>query len=67
MKTCKGCKQDLPIDQFYNHPATKDRKRGKCISCTLKDTSRWQAFNPDRCKAKVYRYRAKLLEKAKLQ
>jgi hypothetical protein len=32
-KTCKECNQTLPIESFYNHPETKDRRFAKCKTC----------------------------------
>lgn len=60
MKTCKKCNEVKSLDNFYVSKVTTDGYRGKCKPCYLKDTSFWQKFNPDKCKAKVQRYRSKL-------
>jgi hypothetical protein len=34
MKTCKGCGQNKPLDQFHPAPACRDGHRAKCKTCT---------------------------------
>jgi len=36
MKTCKNCGQEKPLDQYYTHPKTKDRKGSWCKPCLHK-------------------------------
>lgn len=33
MKTCNICKAEKPLDQFYKHKHTKDRRQSKCKEC----------------------------------
>lgn len=33
MKQCKECLQEKELDEFYNHPATKDKKLPRCKEC----------------------------------
>lgn len=35
MKTCKGCGESKPIDEFYAHPKTRDGHQGKCKACKI--------------------------------
>lgn len=60
MKLCKKCNLAKSLANFYLSKVTTDGYRGSCKTCYLKDTSLWQKFNPDKCKAKVQRYRSKL-------
>lgn len=32
-KLCKGCGSDKPLDEYYSHPGTADRKQPKCKIC----------------------------------
>lgn len=36
MKTCKNCGLEKPLDQYYTHPKTRDRKGSWCKSCLHK-------------------------------
>jgi 5-methylcytosine-specific restriction endonuclease McrA len=33
MKTCNICKIEKPLDQFYKHKHTKDKRQAKCKEC----------------------------------
>jgi hypothetical protein len=33
MKICKKCLIEKPLNEFYNHPKTKDKKQQICKSC----------------------------------
>lgn len=68
MKTCKTCQQLLPLDSFYNHPKTADKKSPSCKSCTKKAVAAraaklaldptWAAKERERHRLKQQRYRA---------
>lgn len=32
-KTCRGCKENKPLDSFYTHSHTADGRQGKCKEC----------------------------------
>lgn len=34
MRTCRVCKSDKPLDEFYKHPFGKDGRDTRCIECT---------------------------------
>ena len=36
-KTCFKCGRELPLDEFYKHPAMKDGHLNKCKDCTKRD------------------------------
>lgn len=35
MKECIGCKQTKPLDDFYRHPNTKEKRTPKCKYCMV--------------------------------
>jgi len=39
MKTCPQCKQELPLDQFYNHIGKSGGKTSWCKQCIIKATN----------------------------
>ena len=48
MKTCSVCKQNKPLDEFYNSKQTKDGKGYRCKSCDYKARKKWTENNPER-------------------
>jgi hypothetical protein len=32
-KVCKSCGVEMPLDEFHNHPKTRDGKNAKCKAC----------------------------------
>lgn len=64
MKQCKTCNQNKPLDDFYNHKSTKDRRTTECKSCTAERRRKWVAANPERAAFLNARYEAKRLGKA---
>jgi len=37
MKRCRKCQQAKPLDEFYPHPETADKREGSCKACRRKD------------------------------
>ncbi len=35
MKTCNICKVELPLESFFRHPHTRDRRQSRCKTCSL--------------------------------
>jgi len=33
LKTCKHCKEEKPLDEFYKHPRTADKRDHRCKVC----------------------------------
>ena len=56
MKTCKKCKNTLPIDQFSVHKQMKDGHLNKCKECAKKDSAEWRVKNPEKIKEGSDRY-----------
>lgn len=48
MKTCKHCKADKPLDDFYADTAGRDGHRPECKACTAARRKRWYAANRER-------------------
>ena len=65
-KTCKNCEQDLPLDKYYPHPYTKDKRTALCKECHkasvrahrqqnseyFREYDRQRAFTPERVAAR---------------
>lgn len=50
-KRCFKCLRDLPVEEFYRHPAMADGRLGKCRDCTRQDVKRHRIENLDRVRA----------------
>lgn len=46
MKKCNSCGLEKSINQFNNHPKTRDKKTPKCKSCINKYNKQWRESNP---------------------
>lgn len=33
LKVCKRCEKEKPLEDFYKHPETRDRRQPRCIQC----------------------------------
>ena len=56
-KTCKGCKETKPVEQFYKELRNRDGLQGKCRVCTDLRTKEWQRVNKD--KVRQYQLKSK--------
>jgi ribosomal protein S27AE len=50
-KVCFKCARELPVDEFYRHPAMADGHLNKCKFCAKKDVSEHRLQNIDRIRA----------------
>ena len=50
-KKCFKCERELPITQFYKHPAMGDGHLGKCKECAKTDVTQNRNKNIDRIRA----------------
>lgn len=48
MKKCSVCKEEKPLDQFYNCQTTKDKKGYRCKECDTKARNKWTKDNPEK-------------------
>lgn len=39
MKECIGCKQTKPLDDFFKHPNTKEKRTPRCKKCLIQAQS----------------------------
>lgn len=49
-KTCKICKTEKPVTQFYKNKNSKDRLTYECKSCWLLETKKYRDKNPEKIK-----------------
>jgi hypothetical protein len=74
MKVCNTCSIEKPYEDFTKEKLAKDGYKNKCKSCINKASkekyaanpearreyeAKWRAENPDKCKARTYRWRGK--------
>jgi hypothetical protein len=50
-KTCKKCGEVKPLEAYYEHPRTRDGRKGSCKACDAVKTNAWRRDNPERTKA----------------
>lgn len=48
MKTCTGCRETKPRDEFHNDKSKKDGKCFRCKACAIAKTRKWYSENKDR-------------------
>lgn len=61
-KTCTQCRGVKPVDQFFRtgfHPSGKEKRRGNCRECAMKDTVKWRDKNRSHYNNYVAMWRAK--------
>lgn len=46
MKICTKCEQTKPLDDFYKHPTSKDKKTPRCKECIKEDSRLSHLENP---------------------
>ena len=56
MKICTKCKEDKPLDAFYNCKEAKVGRRRACKQCEAADNARWRRENKDRAAANNARW-----------
>lgn len=63
MKQCKECLQEKELDEFYNHPQTKDKKLPRCKECIKAgrrtEKEREMARIRDKARTKTEKYKVK--------
>jgi hypothetical protein len=47
MKTCRSCNEDKPLDCFYAHKETADRKQSYCKDCSKKRAREYARAHPE--------------------
>lgn len=65
MKTCTKCKEEKPLDAFSSSSRCKDRVRGQCKPCRVKQEALRQRLNPEKGRSRQLAYRRNNLEKVK--
>ena len=61
-KICFKCNSNKPLSEYYKHPATTDRRLGKCKNCTKNDTKKQTDLNtstPEGLEKERHRHRDK--------
>jgi len=48
VKTCTGCHQEKPIDQFHKNKATRDGHHYLCRPCNYAKSKTWKSQHPER-------------------
>lgn len=59
MKTCKKCRVEKPLTDFYAHPAMADGHVSSCIDCTLLYAKDYREKNREKARAYGRAYRKK--------
>ncbi len=62
-KVCSGCKEDKPLDNFYNQPQKFDGKSATCKKCTREQIDQHHKEHPENRKISRKKYFEKNKEK----
>lgn len=65
MKTCTGCKQEFPIDEFNIDKTHKDGRSSRCTPCKLESQRKSRQKKPELYRAIAAGYRERNPEKHK--
>lgn len=65
MKTCRTCKEEKPLSEFYTKKGSADGVSGECKSCTRARSARRRAEKPDGCKKAIEEWTKKNQTKVK--
>jgi hypothetical protein len=57
-KTCRGCRREQPVENFYPQIGTRDGRFSVCRECVRANTLAWQLSGPDAHRRAVDRWRA---------
>jgi len=58
-KVCKGCNQDIPLDEYGPRRSGKYQRRPRCKNCENAESKRRRKANPEAAKERDLRYRLK--------
>lgn len=64
-KACRKCKQNKPLDEFYNSERTKDGKRTECKECERLMHQKWAENNREKVREHSLAYQRRHKEKCK--
>lgn len=65
MKTCKKCKEQKPVTEFYKNHKNKDGLRPECKACRIKAAQQWYKANSEKAQNSSDIWRESNSEKVK--
>lgn len=56
VKQCRVCLKEKPLDSFFRHSQTRDKRHSYCKECFADRTRLYRANNPDRARRAAKKY-----------